>query len=86
MPKLITLQHLEAVLKYVSQNGSITNREFRVITGLGYDSAIKVFSALRTIGMLHRTGQSSTTKYVLPPSIACSDQVNNDGSNQLSSD
>lgn len=75
MREIITLRHLEAVLNHVGENGSITNRECRVVTGLGYDSSIKMFSALRTMGMLHRTGQSSSTKYILSPFITGVDQL-----------
>ena len=68
MAEQITLEHVRAVLLYVEQNSAITNREFRVATGLGYDTAIKIFGALCGVGMLRKTGESSGTKYVVAPS------------------
>lgn len=66
MPEQITLKHLDTVLEYVTEQGSITNRECRKATGLGYDSSIKLFGALCTVGLLRKTGGSSATKYILP--------------------
>ena len=65
MAEAITLDHLRAVMDYVSQHESITNRECRVATGLGYDSAIKIFGALCALGMLKKIGEASGTKYVV---------------------
>lgn len=67
MAEQITLEHVRAVLLYVEQNSAITNREFRIATGLGYDTAIKVLGALCGVGMLRKTGEASGTKYVAPP-------------------
>lgn len=69
MAEQITLEHVRAVLLYVEQHSAITNREFRITTGLGYDTAIKVFGALCGVGMLRKTGESSGTKYVAPPAM-----------------
>jgi hypothetical protein len=63
----ITLKHLEMILKYVAERGSITNRECRQLTGLSYDQGIKIGSAMCTLGMLKKHGEGSVTKYILPP-------------------
>lgn len=60
----ITLEHLRAVLDYVGQHSAITNRECRIATGVGYDSAIKIFGAMCAVGILKRTGETSGSKYV----------------------
>lgn len=60
----ITLEHLRAVLDYVGQHSAITNRECRIATGVGYDSAIKIFGAMCDVGILRRTGKTSGSKYV----------------------
>ena len=67
MAEQIEVKHLGAVLDYVAKQGAITNRECREVTGLGYDSSIKIFGALCLMGMLRKTGAASGTKYVLPP-------------------
>ena len=66
MAEIITLQHLRKVIDYVEKTGAITNRECRDVTGLSYDSSIKIFSALGTLGLLRKTGTASATKYVAP--------------------
>lgn len=68
MAEQITLEHVRTVMLYVEQKSAITNREFRIATGLGYDTAIKIFGALCAVGILRKTGESSCTKYVAAPS------------------
>lgn len=65
MAEQITLEHLRAVMDYVGKHESITNRECRVATGLGYDSSIKIFAALCALGLLKKIGEASGTKYVV---------------------
>src|SRR5262245_22633411 len=60
----IKIEHLRAVLDYVGQHSAITNRECRAATGLGYDSAIKIFAALCAVDILKRIGETSRSKYV----------------------
>jgi predicted HTH transcriptional regulator len=64
MAEEIKIEHLGAVSDYVRENGAITNRECRQVTGLSYDSSIKIFGALCLLGMLKKAGESSATKYV----------------------
>lgn len=68
MSDKITVQHLQDVMDYVGQRGAITNREFRGLTNLSYNSAIKVLGVLCTLGMLKKSGTASATKYILPSS------------------
>jgi len=67
MAEKITLEHLRIVLDFVSQHNSITNKECRIATGVGYDSSIKIFNALCAGGMLKKSGEKSGTKYFAPP-------------------
>ena len=60
----ITLEHVRQVVAYADQHSAITNRECRIATGLGYDSAIKIFGALCSVGVLKKTGKASGTKYI----------------------
>lgn len=66
MPSEIKVSHLQSIVDYVSQKGSITNRECRELTGLTYDDSIKMFAALCQLGILEKVGSASATKYVLP--------------------
>lgn len=68
MSDKITIQHLQDVMGYVGKTGAITNREFRGLTNLSYNSAIKVLGVLCTLGMLRKSGTASATKYILPSS------------------
>ena len=66
MAEQVSLEHLGAVRDYVDQHSAITNRECRTATGVGYDTAIKIFGALCAMDILERTGETSGTKYVAP--------------------
>ena len=63
----ITTKHLELILGYVSEHGSITNREFRELTGLSYDQGIKIGAAMCMLGMLRKKGEGRATKYIAAP-------------------
>lgn len=71
----ITIEHLRAVLDYVSQHRAITNRECRIATGVGYDSAIKIFAAMCALGILKRTGETAGSKYVPQKEIPSTDKI-----------
>lgn len=55
----------QKVLKFVKQNGFITNRQCRVLLGIGYEQAIVVFNNLVRSGELVREGKTSAVKYRL---------------------
>jgi len=54
------------VLTYLGKQGNIRNRQFREVTGLGYDQAINFFKRATTEKRLARLGTASATHYVLP--------------------
>lgn len=56
----------QKVIMFVKQNGFITNRQCRVLLGIGYEQAIAVFSKLVESGELIREGRTSSVKYRLP--------------------
>ena len=61
-PEQTTIKHLEEIMTYVAKNGSITNREFRGLTALSYNCAIRTFGILCSLGILNKTGANSATK------------------------
>jgi hypothetical protein len=65
MTRSIPISYLSDVVEYVKTNGSITNKECRVLLNVNYDESIKIFNALCGIGALKRIGTSSATKYVV---------------------
>ena len=56
----------QKVIKFVMQNGFITNRQCRVLLGIGYEQAITLFNKLVESGELIREGTTSSVKYRLP--------------------
>lgn len=56
----------QKVIMFVKQNGFITNRQCRVLLGIGYEQAITVFNKLVESGELIREGRTSSVKYRLP--------------------
>jgi hypothetical protein len=56
----------QKVIKFVRPNGFITNRQCRVLLGIGYEQAITVFNKLVESGELIREGRTSSVKYRLP--------------------
>ena len=56
----------QKVITFVKQNGFITNRQCRVLLGIGYEQAITVFNKLVKSGELIREGRTSSVKYRLP--------------------
>ena len=56
----------QKVITFVKQNGFITNRQCRVLLGIGYEPAITLFNNLVGSGELIREGKTSSVKYRLP--------------------
>jgi hypothetical protein len=54
------------VLAYVEERKSITNREFRALTGLNYDQAVTFFNKMIGVGTLMRVGKTTAIKYIFP--------------------
>ena len=55
----------QRVIKFVKQNGFITNRQCRVLLGIGYEQAITLLNTLVESGDLIREGKTSAVKYRL---------------------
>jgi predicted HTH transcriptional regulator len=55
----------QKVIKFVIQNGFITNRQCRLLLGIGYGQAIELFNKLVESSELIREGKTSSTKYRL---------------------
>ncbi|MFQ5793721.1 MAG: ATP-binding protein [Candidatus Bipolaricaulia bacterium] len=58
-------RQIRAVL-YVKEKGSITNREYRKLTGLSDEGARRDLNELVTKGLLHSEGKGRSTRYVQP--------------------
>ena len=55
----------QKVIKFVMQNGFITNRQCRALLGIGYEQAITLFNKLVESGELIREGKTSSVRYRL---------------------
>jgi ATP-dependent DNA helicase RecG len=58
-------RQVKAVL-YVKEQGSITNREFRELTGLSDEATRKDLAELTEKGLLRVEGKGRSTRYVFP--------------------
>ena len=58
----------QKIIKYVVDNGQITNRECRTLLNLEYDQVIRVFKIMVNDGDLVRIGKTASTRYILPSS------------------
>ena len=56
----------QKVIKFVTQNGYITNRQCRLLLGVGYGQAITLFRKFVESGELIREGKTSSVRYRLP--------------------
>lgn len=56
----------QKVIKFVIQNGFITNRQCRLLLGIGYGQAIALFKKFVESGELIREGKTSSVRYRLP--------------------
>lgn len=56
---------MQAVRRYLKTNDSIANAQFRALTKLNYDQAIKFFNLGVGLGLLERRGRGSGTNYVM---------------------
>ncbi len=62
----VTEEVRQKVIKFVTQNGYITNRQCRLSLGIGYGHAITVFRKFVESGELIREGKTSSVRYRLP--------------------
>ena len=61
----VSVETKEKVIKFVKQNGFITNRQCRLLLGIGFEQAITLFNNLVGSGELIREGKTSSVKYRL---------------------
>ena len=61
----VTEEIKQKVIAFVKQNGFITNRQCRVLLGIGYEQAIALLNKLVESGELIREGKTSSVKYRL---------------------
>jgi Fic family protein len=61
----VTEEIKQKVITFVKQNGFITNRQCRVLLGIGYEQAIALLNKLVESGELIREGKTSSVKYRL---------------------
>ena len=61
----VTEEIKQKVIPFLKQNGFITNRQCRVLLGIGYEQAIALLSKLVESGELIREGKTSSVKYRL---------------------
>jgi len=62
----ITEDVKQKVIKFVIQNGFITNRQCRLLLGIGYGQTIALFKKFVQSGELIREGKTSSVRYRLP--------------------
>ena len=55
----------EKVIMFVKQNGFVTNKQCRLLLGIGYEQAIALLKNLVRSGELVREGKTSSVKYRL---------------------
>ena len=53
-----------AVQDHLSAETSITKRQLRALTGLGYDQAIRAFNRMVDDGVVKRVGTGGGTRYI----------------------
>ena len=56
----------QEINQFVLQNGFITNRQCRLLLGIGYGQAIALFRKFVESGELIREGKTSSVRYRLP--------------------
>lgn len=61
----VTEEIKQKVIPFLKQNGFITNRQCRVLLGIGYEQAIALLNKLVESGELIREGKTSSVKYRL---------------------
>ena len=53
-------------MRYIHERGSILNREYRELTGVSEQTALRDLEALVEQGMLKRIGKTRSRQYKLP--------------------
>jgi len=53
----------QKVIQFIKNNKSITNKQGRLLLGLGYEQVIRLFNKMVESGELLREGNTSSVKY-----------------------
>jgi predicted HTH transcriptional regulator len=53
----------QKVIQFIKNNKSITNKQCRLLLGLGYEQVIRLFNKMVESGELLREGKTSSVKY-----------------------
>ena len=59
----VTDEMKQKVIRFIEINRSITNRQCRLLLGLGYEQVIRLFNKMVESGELLREGKTSSVKY-----------------------
>ena len=62
-PIMVTDEMKQKVIRFIEINKSITNKQGRLLLGLGYEQATRLFNKMVESGELFREGKTSSFKY-----------------------
>jgi hypothetical protein len=62
-PIIATDEMEQKVIRFIEINKSITNKQGRLLLGLGYEEATRLFNKMVESGELIREGKTSSFKY-----------------------
>ena len=57
---------MSLAMRYVQERGSISNNEYRTLTGVSDNTALRDLELLVTQGVLRRVGKTRARRYKLP--------------------
>ena len=60
---IATVEMKQKVIQFIKNNKSITNKQCRLLLGLGYEQVIRLFNKMVESGELLREGKTSSVKY-----------------------
>jgi len=60
-----TVEMKQKVIRFIEINKSITNRQCRLLLGIGYEQVLRLFNKMVESGELLREGKTSSFKYRL---------------------
>jgi len=60
---IATVEMKQKVIQFIKNNKSITNKQCRLLLGLGYEQVIRLFNKMVESGELLREGNTSSVKY-----------------------
>ena len=60
---IATVEMKQKVIQFIKNNKSITNKQCRLLLGLGYEQVIRLFNKMVESGELLSEGKTSSVKY-----------------------